>query len=99
MHKKFITHNDIKCENILFSNINNKWVFCDYGSMLVISKVINGHYIKFEEFTKNNVNLTYQYCSPEILKEIFFIKNPNSNLDPFKNDFFAFGMVILRVIN
>jgi serine/threonine protein kinase len=88
LHLLKIVHNDIKPENIMYSESTNKLLFIDFGLSEYINKPI-GHK-KSTKFIG-----TYKYSSPEMQKLLFY--NETGLIDLYYNDAYSLNMALNKL--
>lgn len=67
LHSFQIIHMDIKLDNIVWSQLYNKFVFIDYGFSKYIEESLG-------KKSKTNFYGTFSYVSPD-MKKLYFSKN------------------------
>eukprot|EP01083_Nonionella_stella_P273812 929110_1 len=92
IHNNNCIHFDLKPENIMYNQLENKWTIIDYDLMKYVSfsnNNNNGIYI-------NHYRGTQSWTSPEMSTRASITKPSFIN---YKTDIFSFGLIILYIID
>ena len=93
LQTKEICHRDLKPSNFLWDHDQKGIIVTDFGeSKLIVANVSDN--------SKNNLTIagTPKYFSPELNAE-YILSKERSLLNPFKNDVFALGLIVLEMGN
>lgn len=93
LQTKEICHRDLKPSNFLWDNHQKRIIISDFGESKQTVASFSGN-------SKNDLTIagTPKYFSPELNAD-YLLSNERSLLNPFKNDVFALGLIVLEMGN